>query len=62
MTIRVEADVLPVGGLHSVAVVRDCGAREVKRAAISRCHDLHRIRIVDVLRRAADLQRGDVDV
>jgi len=60
--VGVEADVLPILRVCVIAVVRDGCAREVEGAAVGCGDDLHGVWVGDVLWRAADLERGDVDV
>jgi len=60
--IGVQADVLPVSGGCTVAVERDCGAGEVKGAAVGGGNDFYCVRIRDVFRGAADLQCGHIDL
>ena len=62
LAIGVQADVLPVKRGSVVAVVGDRCTREIERSAIRSGDYLDRVRIDDVLRRASDLQGGDIDV
>jgi len=62
LAVGIEADVFPVVGRASVAVVGDGGSGKVEGPAVGGGDDFDGVGIVDVFRRARNFESGDLDV
>ena len=59
-SVGVDTEMFPDGRVDAVTVVWKGGAREVEGSAVERGDDLDGVGVVDVVRRAADLECGDL--